>query len=401
MGFSGPISADKLSATYDSITQTLTLYAEGTVPDGSYGFNFERDLLPGGLKFTLEGWTPPFWGRPEEPYKWQQAFEIQLPSRATPSNTVIIVTANHPNGEVVPIRWLELKNQPTKERDDITWYKSAPSEPQSLSTESVQLNELFKEPFTITHAAAVPKSGSVQIKFDPAFLTLTGAGIQDADINWTFNSLQTGNTTITVTVQGGVSKYTYQVVYNVRIFVLDGSPSFGAPKALTATLPATANGDDESLSFLGRVNIAVRLVQERYPDAQLYEVDATPNHPGSVNDPNELAHLKVVFNVRKNGEQGTAIIFSVGWGEFGPVQYVPKRWLGDAVIPWPPEGLTEPTKADAILKRSGYTKPYFSMTLRQPVYRGDRQPYYIFTLVNYTNVLVGAKDGHIKVTNDK
>lgn len=250
MGFGGLIPADKLAATYDPTNQKLTLYAEGTVPEASYGFNFERAPLEGGLKFALHGWTGP--SVKQQPYTWEQAFDIQLPNRATPSNTVIIVTANHSNGEVVPIRWLGLKGQPAKDRDDITWNDSAPSEPQSLSAEGVQLNELFKEPFTIKQAAGVPKGGSIQIKFDPAYLTLTGSGIQDVDINWTFNSLQTGNTKICVTVQGGIAKFIYQIVYNVRIFVLDSAaPQLCSPQS-THRNPSGNNPQRRRNSFLSR-----------------------------------------------------------------------------------------------------------------------------------------------------
>lgn len=391
MSFRVLIPADKLAASY-SKSRKLVLYAEGKVQEGIHGIEFVRVPWAGGLKFELEGWTGPLFDKDRD-YIHDQAFDIQLPNRVYPSNTVIIVTANHPEGEVVQINWLDAKYQPAK--NDVTSKELAPSEPQLLSANDVQLNELFKEPFTIKHAAEVPKGGSIQIKFDPTYLTLTGSGIQDADIYWTFNSLQTGETQVIVSVYGGIANFFIQTVYNVRIFLPStAAPSSRAPKALIAA-PATAANDDEILSFFGRVNIAVRLVHEEYPDAQLYFVKATTIPPKPVNSPNELEHLEVVFNAYKNGKQGTVTIESVGWGEFGPPRFLQGPLVGDAVIPWPPKKLIEITEADAILKKAGYTQSYLSIYLSQPLYPGIQEPYYTFEFVNGSSILVGAKDGKI------
>lgn len=271
-----------------------------------------------------------------------------------------------------------------------------------LSANDIQLNELFKEPFTIKQAAEVPKGGSIQIKFDPTYLTLTDSGIQDADIYWTFNSLQTGNTQVIVTVYGGIAKFVYQTVYNVRIFGRGAAaPSSRAPKALIAAPAAAANNDDEILSYFGRVNIAIRLVHGEYPDAKLYVVNATTKDHKPVNNPNELEHLEVIFNASKHGKQGTVRIESVGWGEFGPPHFRLSSILRDVVIPWPPKGLIEITDADAILKKAGYTQPYFSIPLSQPFYPGTKEPYYSFEFVDGSSILVGAKDGKIVNPEDE
>lgn len=394
MGFRGLISADGVAASYEN--RKLVLYAEGTVQEATYGIKFEQVPWVGGLKFTLEGWTGPLLGK-DRHYKHKQAIDIQLPNRVYPSNTVIIVTANHLNGEVVPIHWLGLKEQPPK--DDITSKDPTPSELQLLPSNDIQLNELFKLPFIIKQAAGVPKGGSVHIKFDPTYLTLTGSGIQDADINWTFNSLQTGNTQVIVTVFGGIAKFVFEVVYNVRIFVLSPFRS-GFPEAFNNVPGKGAKEEEEILSFLGRVNIAVRKVQGEYPDAQLYVVDATPNYPESVENPNELAHLKLTFNAKKDGKQGTATIESVGWSEFSDVRFVPIPIFGDAAIPWPSKYI-ELTEADAIIKEHGYTLPYDSAVFSQALTPEVKEPYYTFSFVDGSSISVGAKDGKIPPKDSK
>ena len=387
MGFLGLIPASKLAAGYNPLTQTLTLYAQGEVQDYTAGIEFDREPLLGGLKFRLQGWTGPL-GKGTSPYSHQQRFQIHLPSPVTPSGNVIIVTQNHPNGVVVPIRWVGLgaendqpATQPTTElasAEAETSEAAAPAAtaPQTLTPNQEQLNVLFKMPFQIKEASQVPTGGSVTLKYDPRMLQIQEAGIQGGNIVWTMNSLQTGNTQVIVTISGGIAQYVIQKVYDVRVFVLDQMQAAPAnPQAI--------------LSFLGRVNIAVRLVQDQYPDAQLYEVEALPPVPEKVSNPNALSKLKVVFRAGN----GTAVIKSTGWGTFGPVQYVDQPWLEDVVIPWPIR--MEATEADALLKKAGYTGTYGAMTLRHPLYPGIEQPYYIFSMNSGQYVFVGVNDGKV------
>jgi len=57
---------------------------------------------------------------------------------------------------------------------------------------------LFKLPFEIKESNDVPRFGTVNIIFDPLFLIMTTACIEDKNIVWTFNSLQAGNTQVLV-----------------------------------------------------------------------------------------------------------------------------------------------------------------------------------------------------------
>jgi hypothetical protein len=102
MSFLGLVPADQVGALYILPERVLRLEASGTVPIVTTGITFDRQALPGGLKFVLEGWSGPLIGE-TEPYVVSQEFPITLPNPAIPSGKVIVVTANHPNGIAVPI----------------------------------------------------------------------------------------------------------------------------------------------------------------------------------------------------------------------------------------------------------------------------------------------------------
>lgn len=129
------------------------------------------------------------------------------------------------------------------------------------------------------------------------------------------------------------------------------------------------------LSFLGRVNIAVRIVTEKYPDAKLYEVQGKSSK-GPTSDWKDVDELTVIFG--RPSEQGgsTIEIKSTGWGEFGEPREVPSPWLGDVILVWPIK--MELEEAIALKEKAGYTKPFICVTLRQPLHYQVADPYYIF-----------------------
>ena len=222
MGFLGTIPADKLAALYDTTKRQLILYAEGTVQGSTYGFNFRQDTWFGGLKFTLQAWTGPLTGK-QQPYTYQQAFNISLPSPVYPSGNVIIVTANHPEGLVVPIRYTglpphanDLKQATAAEAKTI-----AKTEATATATPGhTNLNVLYKTQFNIRANAAVPSHGSVTVSFDTKYVQLVNTVIQDKDIVWTFFAAEMGDTQVAVTTSGGIAQFVIQQVYDVKIFVL-------------------------------------------------------------------------------------------------------------------------------------------------------------------------------------
>ena len=147
-----------------------------------------------------------------------------------------------------------------------------------------------------------------------------------------------------------------------------------------------------TLNFIGRVNIAVRLVREQYPNAELYEAQGYPSK-GATSSAGEIDKLRVVFNVDNGTEMnGTAIIESTGWGEFGAPEYVTEPWLEDCVIDWPIEMDLE--EACKLIQQAGYTQNFMAVTIRYPLYKRSERAYYTFDLSKYLHLLVDT------VTND-
>ena len=140
------------------------------------------------------------------------------------------------------------------------------------------------------------------------------------------------------------------------------------------------------LSYLGRVNLAVRLVTEKYPGAKLYEVEGTCSQ-GPSTKWQDVDELRVVFLA---DNMATAIIDSEGWGEFGPIKYVKKPWLQDVIIQWPVT--LELSTAVQLMQEAGYRDPFGGVTLRHPLYPGVKQPYYIFGFGGGKYVFVGVFD---------
>jgi hypothetical protein len=378
MGFFGLEPADKLTASYEKATHSLTLYAEGSVPNFTSGIIFNRVHWLGGLKFSLDGWTGPR-GEGCRPYVHDQSFTIDLPSLALPSGTVIIVTENHPNGVVVPIHGLEQQRQST------SGLNSQPLPPgnteQHIVSDPTQITALFKLPFEIQASDEVPRHGRVDITFDPQYLTMTTAGIQDKDIVWTFNSLQTGNTQVLVTTTGGIAAFTKRKTYDVRIVVLEPKPS--GPQG------------GEILSFLGRVNIADRIVKEQYPDAELTVVEASlPVGASATTNPLSLSQLRAIFRTGN----GTVIIKSTGWGSWGPPEFFDQPFLGNKVIPWPVK--MDITVAVQVMEKAGYSGNFVKCALRHPLGPSGKpfdEPYYIFEMEEGPAVFVGVNDSSVYV----
>lgn len=126
------------------------------------------------------------------------------------------------------------------------------------------------------------------------------------------------------------------------------------------------------LSFDGRVNIAVRIVTEQYPEAKLLEADGTASK-GPTTDPAQIDQLRVVFS---NVNDSTVIIKSIGYGEFGKPVLIPEPWLEDVIIKWPIK--MDLPKANELKEKAGYKQPYGAVTLRNPLGPKLGNPCFIF-----------------------
>ena len=126
------------------------------------------------------------------------------------------------------------------------------------------------------------------------------------------------------------------------------------------------------LSFNGRVNIAVRIVTEHYPQAKLYEADGIATG-GPTTDPAKIDRLRVVFS---NINNSTVIIKETGYGEFGKPQLIPEPWLEDVIIEWPVK--MDLPEANELMQKAGFKAPYGTVTLRNPLGPIQGNPYFIF-----------------------
>lgn len=126
------------------------------------------------------------------------------------------------------------------------------------------------------------------------------------------------------------------------------------------------------LSFNGRVNIAVRIVKEQYPNAELYEADGIAKG-GQTTDPAQINQMRVVF---RNENNTTVIITETGYGEFGAPELIPHPWVGDRIVDFPVD--MDLPQANELKEQAGYTNPYANVTLRNPLGPTQTNPYFIF-----------------------
>lgn len=396
MGFLGFAPADDLAATYDPAEQVLTLSARGEAPNFTYGFEFKRITWIGGLKFELLAWSGPHAAGTRK-YEYSQSFNIANLRLVDPDGSVVIVTANHQSGQIVPVRWLgygvgnKTLDPPLGSSPVSSEQQSATDAPKTFDAEVVNITVLFKEKFTIQESTPTTRSGSVQVQYSPFALTLQNASIEFENIVWTFNSLETGRTQVVVNIGSGFGGLTIRKVYNVNVIVLDNSLIAGDALSGTAKGPL-----HEILSFLGRVNVALDIVRRTAPEAQLLTVDATlPRgvvYP--VIDPLRLSQLECVFKTKS----GTAIIRSTGWGEYGPPIFLPHSRVGVAVINL--EDIIDIVPAADAMRAAGIDLTFWSAELTHPVVAPDQlhdEPYYIFHMIDGSYVFVGAKDKEVIV----
>lgn len=394
------IPADSITASYDNEAKLLILKASGTHVDLTRDIEFRRLPFDGGLLFELIGWVGPV-VHGESPYEITDSFNIDLPSIVFPSNTVVVNTENKQHW-VVPIQYNKTTGQAAT---------NGKAEAELPKVEQVSGDQkivvLADEPFTIQQSDSFTgKGGSASIDFDKSFLTLTDARIEDGKIVWTFTAQQTGTTEVFVYVGQTQPPFLYRIPYVVESVVLDDK---SVPTQTTASFSVNNNGQGSSgtygaasnghkngnqkvglpLSWDGFINVGLNLIKKQYPHANLLEVDATPLTRKPVQNEWGLVNNRIVCGLSGNK---TAIIQSTGWGEFGKVQTINSPFLGDQVIPWPVN--LDIHDAFTILRKAGYKQAIYAVTLRQPLYPGDDQPFYIFN-TGTEFIAVGTKDKKI------
>ena len=143
------------------------------------------------------------------------------------------------------------------------------------------------------------------------------------------------------------------------------------------------------LSFDGRVNIAVRIVQEQYPEAKLYEADGVATD-GPTTEASGINRLRVVF---QNADNTTVMITEESYGEFGKPILFDSPWLGDVVIEWPID--MDLPKAIELKNKAGYTEAFNTVTLRNPLGPRRTNPFFIFGNQSGTFIFVDVVTGAV------
>lgn len=423
MGFGGLVPASELSAVYDPVKQVLTLAASGEVQNYTYGYKFQRMSWIGGLRFELIGWTGPI-GQGTSKYSFSQDFPIPGLTVFDPEGTVIIVTSNHRNGEAIKIKFLGLQPPAVSNGSEMLSTiqgklsgSENPAPPQVIDVATpLTINTLFREPFNISEKIPTGTGATLHVNFDTQFLTLTEAGVDDGGLNWTFNSVQTGDTQVITYSTAGFFDPIIRKVYSVKIFVLDAVTATSSSSKGALLVSSNGNGNSNSasngttngngvakpteaiLSFLGRVFEAQVIAQRVLPSARLLRVVATnplqPVYPHI--SPLVLpSQLEVLF-VGDDGKYVT--INSIGWGEWaapavkdGPVVLGLQAFDLDTVK-------VDLDQAIQAVRAGGNDKDVYEFTLADPFgnpNNGPYQPMYSLRMGDFSIVSVNAVTGKV------
>lgn len=140
-----------------------------------------------------------------------------------------------------------------------------------------------------------------------------------------------------------------------------------------------------SLSYLGTVSLGLRVIKDKYPDAQLLEAKSgTPDGMPTRN----TSDLTLFRMICRSGD-GIVYTTSKGGGDFTPPAHVPAESPEDEVIQWPI--YMDISKAAEILEEAGFDAPYAEVVLRHPQHSSVDEPCYIFHQIGHSPVLVGTK----------
>jgi hypothetical protein len=158
---------------------------------------------------------------------------------------------------------------------------------------------------------------------------------------------------------------------------------------MTVALIGGCDDDSGKLSFNERVGLAIGIVQDKYPDAKLYEAQGTATG-GWTKDPDAVDHMLVVF---QNAGNTSVEIEETAEGVFGAPVLISEPWLEDVVIDWPVK--MDLPEANQLKERAGYNIPFQEVTLRNPLGPTSSNPYFIFSTERGIHILVDTVTGRV------
>jgi hypothetical protein len=177
-------------------------------------------------------------------------------------------------------------------------------------------------------------------------------------VEWVFQPFQTGETQVITTVSSSRGDW-YVLTQRTNIHI-------EAPNVEKADLP---------LSWVQFAGSGLTRIQNFYPSAKVQEIHATPYRGGCVDNPLELSKLKIIC-VLENDR--TAIMKSVGWGEFGEIQVSDECWAGDEVVFCPFR--LDPVSSFLKLRNAWYKGKVSMCTMRKPEHLNIKERYRIYTM---------------------
>ena len=159
------------------------------------------------------------------------------------------------------------------------------------------------------------------------------------------------------------------------------------PSGTTAFLRAIPKATPGFLERLGRIRARVR---ESWPGASLLEshllmTDWVDGYP-------EAAAVRAVFAI----DHGTVTAVENAPDEDVSISIADMPWMGSQILAWPIA--MELDLAESRLREAGFGPSYRTLTLRQPVYPGMVEPYWIFG-TSSGFVFVGSKSGSVRAGN--
>ncbi|KAJ0297353.1 hypothetical protein COL5a_003091 [Colletotrichum fioriniae] len=399
-----PVPVSAVSALYDNDNKILYLKAQGNALNITTDIQIVRLQQLGGLLFQVVGWVGPI-SEGTRPYTVSNTFPIDLPSRVFPSGSVVIKGADNKQLTVKIEPLLKdggsnakLQTSSNAQADfEIPNVKLIPpTEP--IITKlgqgfTVRQNDQFKG-----------QGGSVDVFFHPAFVKLTNASIVENQIEWTFNTLQTGNTQIIVSVSQQNPPFSYRVVRNVIVKPAASTEAlkplalFSVNDASKATQDNTEaeiskSGNKDSSNFVipswdAAVNIGLQTIQKQFPDAKLQTATGRSPTGAGVEQPYELSLVTVTARL---GNNKTATVSTDGVLSFGPV-HTGNALLGVDTINWPVK--VNSNDVFSIARKAGFQEPVNNIALSKPIGPTLEQPLYTLTLGDLS-VQIGATDGKI------
>jgi hypothetical protein len=221
---------------------------------------------------------------------------------------------------------------------------------------------------------------------------------------WTLGPVRSGEVrleprpgTDTLTASVPCAEGTHRVLWQVadRLTgpwqVLDSTPATNG-QAILAWKATGTNGflraqPRPTPGFLERLTRLRARVLESWAEAALLEAhllvsDWTEGYPDSM-------PVRGIFAIN----QGTVTAVENAPGDDIALSIADRPWLGSQTLAWPIRMDLE--AAESTLRAAGYGPSYRTLTLRQPIYPGMVEPYWIFgTRAGF--VFVGSRSGAVK-----